>query len=174
MKFRKINTFKALSLGLVMMFSGCSKDDGAIPKGIGIEDVPAITTNLETGGTTANITFTNMAAFQGKFKVALFFANVTPPSKVDVVVRKNGSAANVKLYKADVTSLPASFTVTAAEIATLFGAPLALNDNYDFAPDIYVGSKKYEAFPTVGLGSGAGITGQSTIGFGEFVRYAVR
>jgi hypothetical protein len=91
------------------------------------------------------------------------------------VIRKNASAANVKVYKADVNTLPASFTVTAAEIATLFGtASLALNDTYDFAPDIYVGSKKYEAFPATGLGSGQGVTGMSAIGFGEFVRYSVK
>ena len=87
---------------------------------------------------------------------------------------KTPLAGNVKLYKADVSSLPASFTVTAAEIATLFGTALALNDTYDFAPDIYVGTKKYEAFPTVGLGSGQGITGMSTIGYGEYVRYSVK
>jgi hypothetical protein len=51
------------------------------------------------------------------------------------------------LFNADVANFKANFTVTAAEIATLFGtSTLALNDTYDFAPDIYVGSKKYEAF----------------------------
>jgi hypothetical protein len=173
MTLRKINILAAFALA-VTTFTGCSKDDGAIPKNINIEDVPAVTTNLETGGTTATIAFTNQAAFQGKFKVALFFLGATPPAKVDIVVRKNASVANVKLYKADVTLLPASFTITAAEIAALFGAPLALNDTYDFAPDIYVGTKKYEAFPAVGLGSGQGITGMSSIGYGEFVRYSVK
>lgn len=174
MKLRKINILAAVVFGAMTILTGCSKDDGAIPKNIGIEDVPVITTNLETGGTTATISFTNQAAFQGKFKVALYFAGATPPAKVDVVVRKNASAKNVRVYKTDVTALPASFTVTAAEIATLFGAPLALNDTYDFAPDIYVDTKKYQAFPAVGLGSGQGITGMSTIGFGEFVRFSVK
>lgn len=163
-----------MALGTVIAFTGCSKDDGAIPKRISIEDVPAVTTNLETGGTAATIAFTNQAAFQGKFKVALYFTGATPPAKVDVVVRKNATAGNVKVYKADVTSLPASFTITAAEIATLFGTPLSLNDTYDFAPDVYVGTKKYEAFPATGLGSGQGITGMSTIGYGEYVRYSVK
>ncbi|HVG42829.1 MAG TPA: hypothetical protein VM888_14550 [Chitinophagaceae bacterium] len=174
MKLRKINIITTLALGAVLMFAGCTKDDGPIPKDIGIEDVPAISTNLETGGTTATITFNNQAAFQGKFKVSQFFPGTPPPEKVDIVVRKNASAANVKVYKTDVTTFPTTFTVTAAEIATLFGAPLALNDTYDFAPDIYVGSKKYQAFPAVGLGSGQGITGMSAIGYGEFVRYSVK
>jgi len=175
MKLRKINIATALALGTVITFTGCSKDDGAIPERINIEDVPAISTNLETGGTTANITFSNQATLQGKFKVALFFPGATPPAKVDIVVRKNASVANVKLFKADITSFPASFTVTAAEIAAMFGTPLILNDNYDFAPDIYVGTKKYEAFPAAGVvGSGQGITGMSTIGYGVFVRYSVK
>jgi len=173
MKLRKINILTALAVA-VISFTGCSKDDGPIPKNIGIEEVPAVSTNLETGGTTATITFANQAAFQGKFKVSLFFAGATPPSKVDIVVRKNASAANVKVYKTDISTFPASFTVTAAEIATLFGAPLALNDTYDFAPNIYVNSKVYEAFPAVSLGSGQGITGMSAIGYGEFVRYSVK
>lgn len=175
MKLRKINILTAVALGAVIAFTGCKKDDGAIPKRVSIEDVPVVTTNTETGTTTGTITFGSQAAFQGKFKVALYFAGATPPAKVDVVIRKNGSAANVKVYKADVATLPASFTVTAAEIATLFGtASLALNDTYDFAPDIYVGSKKYEAFPATGLGSGQGVTGMSAIGFGEYVRYSVK
>ena len=174
MKFRKINLLTAIALGAVIAFTGCSKDDGPIPKNIGIEDVPAITTNLEKGGTADSIAFTNQAAFQGKFKVAMFFADAIAPTKVDVVIRKNGLASNVKVYKADVTALPASFTITAAEIVSLFGSPLALKDTYDFAPDIYVGTKKYQAFPMVGSGSGQGITGMSTIGFGEYVRYTVK
>jgi hypothetical protein len=174
MKLRKINILAAIVFGAITILTGCSKDDGAIPKNINIEDVPVISTNLEAGGTTATITFTNQAAFQGKFKVALFFAGAKAPAKVDVVIRKNASAGNVKVFKADVAALPASFTITAAEIATLFGAPLALNDTYDLAPDIYVDTKKYQAFPAVGLGSGQGITGMSTIGFGEFVRFSVK
>ena len=174
MKLRKINILTAFAFGAVVALTGCSKDDGAIPKNIGIEKVPAISTNLETGGTTATITLANQAAFQGKIKVWLYFANAIAPTKVDVVVRKNASAANVKVYKADVTALPANYTVTAAEIATLFGAPLALNDTYDFAPDIYVADKKYQAFPTIGNGSGQGITGMSTIGYGEYVRFSVK
>lgn len=160
-----------------LAFTGCSKDDGAIPKNIEIHDVPVITTNLATGGTAANITFGNQAAFAGAFKVALFFTDAVPPTSIDVVVRKNfstTSAGTVKLFKPDNKTLPASFTVTAADIKTLFGDTLKLNDTYDFAPDIYVGTKKYEAFPATGVGNGAGVTGMNQLGFGEYVRYSVK
>lgn len=170
MKFSIINILTAI----VIILAGCSKDDGAIPERVSIEDVPVVTTNLEAGGTTGTITFNNQAAFEGKLKVALYFADATPPAKVDIVIRKNASVASVKLFKADVTSLPTSFTVKAADIAALFGAPLTLNDTYDFAPDIYVGDKKYEAFPAVGAGNGSGVQGMSVIGFGEYVRFSVK
>lgn len=159
---------------VVITLTGCSKDDGPIPDNIGIEDVPVITTNLESGGTTATISLNNQVTFEGKFKVAMYFTDATPPAKVDIVVRKNASAANVKLFKADVTTLPASFTIKATDIAALFGAPLTLNDIYDFAPDIYVGDKKYEAFPATGQGNGQGVQGMSAIGFGEYVRFSVK
>jgi hypothetical protein len=159
---------------LVVAFISCSKNDGAIPDRVSIEDVPVITTNLEAGGTTANITFTNQGAFEGKIKVALYFTDATPPAKVDIVVRKNGAASSVKLYKADVASLPASFTIKATDLETLFGAALKVNDTYDFAPDIYVKEKKYEAFPVTGIGSGSGVTGMSSVGFGEYVRFSVK
>ncbi|NCI46541.1 hypothetical protein [Sediminibacterium soli] len=178
MKLIKINLVAAIAFGAVTMFTACSKDDGSIPKRIGIEDVPAMTTNIESTNTNnvGTITFSNQAAFSGKFKVAMVFPTSVPPTKVDVVVRKNASAANVKVYKANITAFPTSFTISASEIETLFGTPLALNDTYDFSPDIYVGAKKYEAFPSVGgaAGAGSGVTGMAAIGFYEFARFSVK
>jgi hypothetical protein len=161
-------------IAFVIALTGCSKDDGAIPDNVGIEDVPVVTTNLEAGGTTGTITLNNQSAFEGKLRVALYFADAIPPAKVDIVVRKNGSVSNVKMFKADVNTLPVSVTVKAADIVALFGTPLTLNDTYDFAPDIYVGDKKYEAFPAVGAGNGSGVQGMSAIGFGEYVRFTVK
>jgi len=176
MKLIKINILATLALGAVMTFTACSKDDGPIPKRIGIEEVPALTMNLDPQKTNNvdTIKFGSPAAFTGKFKVAMIFPTSAAPNKVDIVVRKNGSASNVKLFKPGITTFPTNFTVTAAEIVTLFGAPLALNDTYDFAPDIYIGEKKYEAFPVTGLGNGAGVTGMNSIGFWEYVRITVK
>jgi hypothetical protein len=162
MKIRKTNILlAAASLGAIIAFTGCNKDDGAIPERITINDVPTITTNIDPAGSQF-IAMSNTAAFSGKFKVDLYFAGATPPTKIDIVVRKNNlnstvTNANVKLYKASITSLPATFTVTAAEIEALFGTPIVLKDIYDFAPDIYVGDRKYEAFPVTGTGSGVGL-----------------
>ncbi|RYZ28687.1 MAG: hypothetical protein EOO10_08710 [Chitinophagaceae bacterium] len=176
MKFRKLNILTAFVLGATITLAGCSKDDGPIPKRIGIEEIPAMTMNLEPQkkDNIDTIKTGSPAAFTGKFKVAVVFPDQAKPTKVDIVVRKNASAANVKMFKADVSAFPTSFTVTAAEIAALFGAPVALNDTYDFAPDIYTNGKKYEAFPAVSAGNGSGVVGMNSIGFYEFVRITVK
>jgi hypothetical protein len=176
MKFTRFKILTAFAFIAITTFTSCSKDDGPIPKRVQIEDVPAMTMNLEPQKTNNvdTIKVATPAAFTGKFRVAMVFPDQEKPSKVDIVVRKNASASNVRIFKAGITSFPTSFTVTAAEIAALFGSPVALNDNYDFAPDIYVGAKKYEAFPAVGVGSGAGVVGMNAIGFYEFVRVTVK
>jgi hypothetical protein len=173
MKIRKTGIFPAVFLAAIIAFSGCKKDDGAIPKRVSITDVPTITTNIDPTGSQA-INLLNLPAFSGKFKVDLYFPGTTAPSKVDIVVRKwNGPSANnnnVKVYKTGITSLPATITVTSAEIATLFGTAITLGDNYDFAPDIYLGDQRFEAFPAVGAGTGAGLNGQPS--YGEFARFS--
>ncbi len=155
----------------VMALTGCTKDDGPIKKDVLelIEAVPAISTKIDATGS-QSIDLINLAAFQGKFSVSAYFAGAAAPEKVDVVVSKNGGKGTaVKVFKAGVTTLPASFTVTAAEIQTLFGAPIVLGDNYDFSVDIYANGKKYEAFPLGGIGSGSGPNGMP--GYSEKVRY---
>ena len=169
MKIRKISILLALSFGAFIAFTGCKKDDGAIRSSVTINDIPTISTSVDASGSQA-IDLLNIASFSGKFNVALYFAGAAAPSKIDIVVRKNGSNSNVKLYKAGVTAFPSSYTVTAADIATLFGVAVALGDTYDFAPDIYVGDRKFEAFPTVGAGSGAGPVAQPL--YSEFARFA--
>jgi hypothetical protein len=182
MKYYKITLSIVFTCLSVLFFTGCSKDDGPIKNRIGIEDVPVVTTNFETGAANvlaATIPLSTVSTFQGGFIMKLYFTGAVPPTKIEVAVRKNNIATitstvnnnNVRVFKLDVTSLPATFKVTAAELATLFGTNVVTNDAYDFGPNIYVGTKKYDAFPSVGLGSGQGVTGMNTIGFGEFVRY---
>jgi hypothetical protein len=178
MNCRKINILTALAFATVFMFASCSKDDGAIPNRIGIEDVPAVSMNTEAGGIAATINIATAANFQGKFKASMYFASEVAPNKIDIVVRKSASSTtvnntNVKVFKTDVTTLPANFTITVAELEALFGAPIANKEVYDFGPNLYVGAKKYEAFPATGAGSGSGVNGMGAIGFGEYLRYTI-
>jgi hypothetical protein len=169
MKIRKISILSALSLGLIIAFSGCKKDDGAIRSSVTIIDIPAITTTIDASGSQA-IDLLNLASFSGKYKVDLYFPGTAAPAKVDISIRKNGSNANVKVLKTGVTTFPSTLTVTASDIQSLFGTAIVLGDSYDVAPDIYVGDKKYEAFPASGAGSGAGPVAMP--GFSEYARFA--
>ena len=182
MKIRKINILLAVSLGAIIAFPGCKKDDGALPNRVSVTAVPTITTNVDATASTIINVFSpaTSATFSGKFKVDNYFPGATPPTKVDIMVRKNNfhpltnpnaltNNSNVKLYKAGVTALPTTFTITNADIATLFGSPISTYDNYDFAPDFYVGDRKFEAFPATGIGTGSGHNGQPL--YSEFARY---
>ncbi len=172
MKLRKINLLLALSFGAIIALTGCGKDDGPTPNRVPIEQVPVINTLIDASGS-QSINLLNLAVFSGKFRVENYFPGGLVPDKMDIVVRKtNGGTvtnANVRVFKAGVTTLPSSFTVTVADIVAIFG-PITLGDNYDFAPDMYVGTKKYEAFPAVGTGTGAGVIGMPL--FKEFARFS--
>ena len=174
MKNKKINILATLTLGLIIALAGCKKDDGGIRSSVVINNVPAVSTSIESTGS-QSLDLLNLAGFTGKIQVSLYFKGATPPDKVDIVVRKNGSNSNVKVFKKDVTSIPATLSVTAAEIVSLFGAPIALGDAYDFAPDLYIGVKKYEAFPA-SIGTQAVTSNNSGIqaypGFSQFARFA--
>lgn len=175
MKIRKLNILPAVSLVAITFLSGCSKDDGPIPSRVTINDIPTISTAVDPTGSTT-IPISNPASFSGKFNSTLYFPGTPGPEKVDIVVRKtNGTTINnnnVKQFKTSITAFPASFTVSVAEIQALFGVPIVLNDNYDFAPDIYVSGRKFEAFPLVGSGTGAGVRAMPL--YSEFARYTVK
>lgn len=169
MKSRKINILFAFTLGAIIALSGCKKDDGPVSERVTIDEVPVISTSVDATGSQA-IDLLNLGAFAGKFRVSQYFPGTTAPTKVDIVVRKNGSSANVKVFKTAVTTFPSTFSVTSAELAALFGVAVALGDTYDFAPDLYVGTRKFEAFPATGVGTGNGVIAAPL--FSEFARFA--
>ncbi len=164
-------------LALALLFISCSKDDGPVPKAIGLERVPAPLLTID-GTSSAAIDLLDLAAFHAKFNVALYFPNDIPPQKFDIVVRKNNNNSTVKILQAGVTTFPTTLDVTAAQLAALFGTPIVLNDTYDFSVDVYSKSgKKYEAFPTVGVGYAAAFqpdfAGFNTIlTFGAICKYS--
>jgi len=158
---------------LAILFIACSKDDGPVPKAIALERVPAPLLKLDATSSTF-INIADPASFIGKFTLSLYFPNDIPPSKFDIVLRKNNDNSNTKVFQAGVTTYPSSFAITAAQISTLFGASLAVNDNYDIGVDVYAKSgKKYEAFPLTGLGYAAAFQPDHP-GFNVVIRYSVR
>lgn len=153
-----------------IFFVGCTKDDGMLPKDVSVDEVPQ--PSVVINGGSAAIDLTNLAGFQGKFDVKLLYPNGIQPAKLDVVIRKNNVNTNIKLIQAGITTYPTSLTITAAQIATLFGTAIVLGDNYDIGVDIYTTSgNKYEAFPAVGAAYGStGVANQP--GFSPSIRYS--
>lgn len=173
MKKNIINVIFISAITVISLtFAGCNKNDGPIKKEIldRIDAVPAMTVPIDPTGS-QSINMLDLASFNGKFSISSYFEDGITPDKVDIVVRKNGAVGvNVKVFKANVTTFPSAYTVNAAEIATLFGTPILLDDAYDFSADIYVGNKKFEAFPLGGVPNSSGPTGMP--GYSHAARFA--
>lgn len=143
----------------MVLLAGCKKNDGRYPDDIALVRVPYVNVKTDITGNAAILV--NPTVFNGKYTVSLLYPNDIKPDKVDLVVIKNGDKSSVKLLQAGITTFPSTYNVTAAQLETLFGAPIKLGDNYDIGADIYLGENKYEAFP---LGTGVtayGGTGQA-------------
>lgn len=172
MKKYIINCFLLATLFVV----GCKKNDARYPFTVALTRVPYANVIIDPTSSGA-IDLTNITSFAGKFNITLLYPTDAPPSKVDVVIIKNGVNSSVKILQAGVTTFPSTtITISAAQIASLFGTPIALGDNYDVGVDIYTqDGTKYEAFPTTGTSnllaySGTGQSNQP--GFVPSIRFS--
>jgi hypothetical protein len=150
MKKNIINCFLLATL----LFVGCKKNEARYPFDIALARVPYLNVIQDATGS-ASIDVLNLANFTGKFNITLLYLNDVAPSKADIVIRKNGDNSTAKLLQSGVTTFPsATYSVTSAQIASLFGAPILLGDNYDIGVDIYTqDGTKYSAFPAAGTTS---------------------
>lgn len=121
------------------IITGCKKDENPkLPEGVKSAALPLV--KADAGSSTS---ITDFATFQGKFSVGVYFANQELPKKMDVVVALNKKYTNVKVLKADVTTYPTAFTVTAQQLAALFGAKLDTMHNgttFEVGADVYMNS----------------------------------
>jgi hypothetical protein len=65
------------------------------------------------------------ASFTSSFDAQLYFPDDVKPKKYDVVVARNGDYSNVKVYQADLTTIPTTIQVTTQKLAQLFGMTMA-------------------------------------------------
>lgn len=144
---------------IVLLASSCRKSDN--PKLPDLQAVPLAQLTRDASAD-MSISVQNADAFTGKVNVGLYFPNDIKPTKMDLVVIKNGNKANVKIVKTDITSFPTSVTVTGVQLKTLFGgASIVLGDKFDFGVNITtVEGKMYPAFTTTGISTGSGVTSQ--------------
>jgi hypothetical protein len=165
---------KIISYGLVLaivLFSACRKSDNPKLPEIARVPVPNLIPGTTGDQSISVSTPTSASEFSANFDITLKFPDDIPPSKMDLVVRKNGDNSTVKLLQAGITSWPVTINITGVQIITLFG-PITLGDNYDFGVDVYAkDGKKYEAFPLVGIPYGSGVGGESG-GVRTSIRYS--
>ena len=139
-------------LALVLVASCRKKDNPKLPDGMTRLPIPVLVADVTTS---TSIDVLNVGNFLGKFSVDMYFKTDIPPSKVDVVVIKNGDKTNIKTFQAAIT-WPATITVTGANLVSLFG-PIKLGDFFDFGADITTqDGVLYQAFPpgtAVGYGT---------------------
>ncbi len=134
---------------------GCRKKDNPRIPDFTRVPMPQIT---KDAGSMLTISGTDPNSFSGKFTVDLYFKTDVPPAKFDIVIIKNGNKSLVKTVQANVTSFPASVTITGAQLATLFGSAVVVGDKFDIGADVTTqAGQKFEAFPLTGVGYGSGV-----------------
>lgn len=182
MKIKQVHILSALAIGAFLTLGGCKKDDGAIPNRVSVEAVPVLSTNVDVVSSTSdtkttNVSLATITAFSGTFTVSNYFPGKPVPDKIDLKARKSASQTtvdntNVKLFKANAaSSYPTKFTITYADLVAMFGSTFKVNEVYDIGPDMYVGTKLYEAFP---LGITGTATGVSSMPFyAEYARFKI-
>jgi hypothetical protein len=164
---KKIIIYSFYIFSSAVLFTACKKDvNGKLPE-LTRFPLPLV---VKVAGSDQVISAQDPNSFSGKYTIGLYFPNDDPPKKFDVVVIKNNDKTNVKTIKNDVTTFPTELTITGAQLATLFNAPVVLGDKFDIGVDvtIYTGAK-FEGFPAVGNPYAAGIAAQP--GVSTFVRY---
>lgn len=127
---------------------GCRKDDN--PRIPDIEKVPVPLLTLDSTSDT-KISGQAPETFQGKFTVDVYFQNGELPKQLDLVVVKNGDAANAKTVLANITSWPVEFSISGQDLIDLFGEPIVLGDAFEFSTDVTTqNGTKVAAFPLAG------------------------
>lgn len=138
----------------LLLIGGCRKEDNPrIPK---LDRVPLPLITVDKTGDQV-ISQSDPDAFVGKFIVGLYYPDDVKPTKFDVVVIKNGNTAVVKTVQADVTTFPATVSLTGVAIKALFGVSSVLGDSYTIGVNIFANGKVYPAFSALGETSNGGI-----------------
>jgi hypothetical protein len=130
------------------VITGCEKSDN--PKAPVLTKVPIPLLTLDASSDT-KISGQKPEAFNATFTVDIYFHEGEQPKQLDLVVVKNSDASNTKTVLGNITSLPASYSVTGHDLADLFGEPIALGDAFEFSADVTTQEgKKFIAFPLSG------------------------
>ncbi|GHE37506.1 hypothetical protein GCM10017764_20960 [Sphingobacterium griseoflavum] len=138
-----------------------------MPDGIVYINQPQIT---KVAGGDPAILDTDPLAFASKVSVDLYFKDSEKPDYLDIVVVKNGDAANAKVLKGNVNAYPVEIDITGQMLTDLFEEQIVSGDQFDIGANYIKSGKTYLAFPLGGGASyGPGVSGQP--GASPTVRY---
>jgi hypothetical protein len=155
------------ALLLPFVFTACRKSDD--PKILELTKVP-VPLFKKVATTNQVISAQDPTTFNAQFTVDLYYKDGPAPQKFDIVVIKNGVASSIKTLQQGVTTFPTTITITGAQLATLFGAPIVVGDKFDIGADVTASNGQvFQAFPPVGTGYGSGVNNQP--GASTFIRY---
>ena len=137
-------------LAAVILIAGCRKEDNPLlPDGLQTAPIPQFTIDLSSDQL---IPGQDPTSFNGKFTLDQYFPTDHSYKSFDVVIRKSGDNAAVKVFQENVTQLPADFTITGEQLQTLFDAPIEPSDFFDIGADVNLANgNKLQAFPSDGM-----------------------
>lgn len=94
--------------------------------------------------------------YSGKFVVDTYYKDL--PTDAKVVIAMNGNYTTPKTFKTGVTTFPTSYTITTAELKTLFGlTAIIIGDYFEIGLDMQMKDGKwYPAFNPKGVAYGSG------------------
>ncbi|HVX26917.1 MAG TPA: hypothetical protein VHB70_11280 [Parafilimonas sp.] len=123
-------------------------------------DAPELPSNLQRApipqfkiDSSADLTISGQdpTKFSGKFTLSQYYATDHSFKSMDVVIRKSGDNSKIEVLQADITELPATFTITGDQLEKLFNAPIESTDFFDIGADVTLtNGAKVEAFPSDG------------------------
>jgi hypothetical protein len=135
---------------VVLIFSmGCRKtDQPELPDNLQRAPIPQFAFDSSAD---LSISGQDPDSFTGKFILDQYFKTDHSYKSFDIVIRKSGDNAAIKVLQSGVTQLPATFTVTGEQLKSLFNAPVQSTDFFDIGADVtLLNGQKIEAFPSDG------------------------
>ncbi len=133
----------------LVFFTACRKTDAPeLPSNLARAPIPQFSFD-----SSADLTISGQDpnSFTGKVILNQYYTTDHSYKSFDVVVRKDGDNSKIQVLQTDITSLPATVTVTGDQLEKLFNSPIESTDFFDIGADVTLPSgQKIEAFPADG------------------------
>ncbi len=149
----RTNIIKSILFFVVLFLGSCSSD-------LRMPDVQLAALPKITFDTTSEKLIQDGIPYTGKIVVDSYYKDLPTDAKVVVAMNGNYASTAIKTFKTGVTTFPTTYTVTGAELATLFGkSAILIGDYFEFGLDVQMKDGKwYPAFNPLGVAYGSGPT----------------